>query len=70
MYPSFWQILVVLVILLVLFGHKRVRGIGKSLGESLKDFKKAMESEDQTEESSVASQKQDDPPSSKNQTSV
>ena len=45
MYPSFWQIVIVLAILLLLFGHKRVREFGKSLGEGLRDFKKGLEGE-------------------------
>ena len=43
MYPSIWQILIVLLILLLLFGHKKVREFGKSLGEALRDFKKGLE---------------------------
>ena len=43
MYPSVWQILLVLLIILLLFGHKRVRDLGKSLGEALRDFRKGME---------------------------
>ena len=43
MYPSIWQILLVLLIILLLFGHKRVRDLGKSLGEALRDFRKGME---------------------------
>ncbi len=45
MYPSLWQILIVLLILLLLFGHKRIRELGKSLGEALRDFKKGLEGE-------------------------
>ena len=43
MYPSLWQILIILLILLLLFGHKRIREFGKSLGEGLRDFKKGLE---------------------------
>ena len=43
MYPSIPQILIILVILLLLFGHKRIREFGKSLGEALRDFKKGLE---------------------------
>ena len=42
MYPSIWQILIVLLILLLLFGHKRIREFGKSLGEALRDFRKGL----------------------------
>ena len=47
MYPSLWQIIIVLVILLLLFGHKKIREFGKSLGEGLRDFKKGLDGETQ-----------------------
>ena len=39
---SIWQLLIILAIVLVLFGAKRVRGIGSDLGGALKGFKQAM----------------------------
>lgn len=36
------QLLVIAVIVVVLFGTKKLRGIGSDLGESIKGFKKAM----------------------------
>ncbi len=40
--PSIWQLLIVLAIVLLLFGAKRLRNIGGDLGESIKSFRKAM----------------------------
>ena len=37
-----WQLLIILAIVLVLFGAKRLRGVGSDLGSSLKGFKQAM----------------------------
>jgi sec-independent protein translocase protein TatA len=37
-----WQILVVAVILVLLFGATRIAGIGKGLGEGIRNFRKAM----------------------------
>ena len=42
MAPSFWQIVIVLVIVLVIFGPKRIPGIGKSLGEAIRNFRKGL----------------------------
>ena len=42
MSPSIWQILIVLVIILLLFGPKRIPGVGKSLGEAIRGFKKGL----------------------------
>jgi len=36
------EIGVVLIIVLILFGPKRLPGLGKSLGESIKGFKKGL----------------------------
>jgi sec-independent protein translocase protein TatA len=37
-----WQLLIILVIVLLLFGTKRLKNIGSDLGGALKGFKKAM----------------------------
>ena len=48
---SFWQILIILVVILVLFGGKKIRTMGSDLGEGLKGFKKAIKDEDSDKES-------------------
>ncbi len=42
MSPSIWQLLIVLAIVLVLFGAKRLRHLGTDLGGAIKGFKSAM----------------------------
>ncbi|MCY1263165.1 Sec-independent protein translocase protein TatA [compost metagenome] len=39
--------LVLLVVVLVVFGGKRLRGLGADLGESIKGFRRSLESESQ-----------------------
>lgn len=39
---SIWQLLIILVIVLLLFGTKRLRGLGTDLGGAIKGFKKAL----------------------------
>lgn len=39
---SIWQLLIVLVIVLLLFGTKRIRNIGGDLGSAIKNFKKSV----------------------------
>jgi len=39
---SIWQLLIVLVIVLLLFGAKKLRGAGSDLGSAVKGFKDAM----------------------------
>ncbi len=47
---SIWQLLIILVIVLVLFGTKRLRNIGSDLGGAVKGFKKAMSDEESKKE--------------------
>lgn len=44
---SIWQLLIVLVIIILIFGTKKFRNIGGDLGNAVKGFKKAM-SDDET----------------------
>ena len=55
---SFWQILIVLVVILVLFGGKKIRTMGSDLGEGLKGFKKAIKDEDLNKDSESKSDDQ------------
>jgi len=48
---SIWQLLIVLVIVLLLFGTKRLRNLGGDLGNAIKGFKKAMNEDEKKEES-------------------
>ncbi|MDH5300585.1 MAG: Sec-independent protein translocase subunit TatA [Gammaproteobacteria bacterium] len=41
---SIWQLLIILVIVLVLFGAKRLRNVGGDLGQAVKGFRDAMKS--------------------------
>jgi len=43
---SIWQLVIVLVIVLLLFGTKKLRNLGGDLGGAIKGFKKAMGDED------------------------
>lgn len=50
---SVWQLLIVLLIVLLLFGAKRLRNVGSDLGNAVKGFKSAMK-EGQAEADSSA----------------
>ncbi|KAF0192400.1 MAG: sec-independent protein translocase protein TatA [Gammaproteobacteria bacterium] len=39
---SIWQLLIILVIVLLLFGAKKLRGLGGDLGDAVKGFRDAM----------------------------
>lgn len=46
MMPSVWQILIVLLIVLLVFGTKKLRNVGSDLGSAIRGFRKGM-SEDE-----------------------
>ncbi|QIL85527.1 twin-arginine translocase subunit TatA [Vibrio sp. HDW18] len=56
---SIWQLLIIAVIVVLLFGTKKLRGIGGDLGSAVKGFKKAM-SEDETNPTTANQQKDAD----------
>ncbi|GAA0700960.1 hypothetical protein GCM10009104_32570 [Marinobacterium maritimum] len=54
---SIWQLLIVLVIIILLFGTKKLRNIGGDLGGALKSFKKAVNEDDKEQNDSADEQK-------------
>ena len=47
---SIWQLLIILVIVLLLFGTKRLKSIGSDLGNAVKGFRSAMSESEKEEE--------------------
>ncbi|CAN5248731.1 hypothetical protein BH24PSE2_BH24PSE2_23130 [soil metagenome] len=43
---SVWQLLIILLIVVLIFGTKRLRGMGSDLGGALKSFRSAMRDTD------------------------
>lgn len=43
---SIWQLLIILVIVVLLFGTKKLRNIGTDLGGAIKTFKKSMKEDE------------------------
>lgn len=43
---SFWHLIIVLVIVLLLFGPNRLPTLGKSVGEAIRGFKKGLEGDE------------------------
>ena len=39
---SIWQLLIILIIVIMLFGTKRLRGLGSDLGEAIKGFRSSV----------------------------
>ncbi len=62
-----WQLLIVAVIIVLLFGTKKLRNLGSDLGSSVKGFKKAMNPEDE-EKKSLDNKDQESEKSAENET--
>lgn len=56
---SIWQLLIIVAIVVLLFGTKKLRTLGSDLGASVKGFKKAM-SDDETTANKEEAQKEKD----------
>ena len=50
---SMWQLLIVLLIVVLIFGTKRLKSIGGDLGGALKSFRKAMDADDKDDDGST-----------------
>lgn len=46
MAPSIWQLLIVLIIVLLLFGTKRLRSLGGDLGSAIRGFKDGLKEDE------------------------
>jgi sec-independent protein translocase protein TatA len=47
---SIWQLLIVLAIVIMLFGTKRLRSLGSDLGSAVKGFRKSMSDDGEAEQ--------------------
>ncbi|MBI5612650.1 MAG: Sec-independent protein translocase subunit TatA [Gammaproteobacteria bacterium] len=53
---SIWHWLIVLAIILIIFGAKKLRNVGSDLGGAIKDFKKSMKEDDDKAKQEAAGQ--------------
>jgi sec-independent protein translocase protein TatA len=51
---SLWQLLIVLLIVLLIFGTKRLKSVGGDLGGALKSFRKAMDNDNDNDAATAA----------------
>lgn len=50
---NIWSLLIILVIVALIFGTKRLRGIGGDLGGAIKGFKKALGDDSKDNEEAI-----------------
>ena len=51
---SIWQLLIVLVIIMLIFGTKKLRNIGSDLGGAVKGFKDSMKDGEKDQQKRIA----------------
>lgn len=52
---SIWQLLIILVIIVLLFGTKRLRNIGQDLGSAIRGFRSSIKEPEETNDNQDAS---------------
>lgn len=57
---SVWQLIILLVIVVLVFGTKRLRNMGGDLGAAIKGFRKGMEDEKSDKDDSDSPEKLED----------
>ncbi len=69
---SIWQLLIILIIVLLLFGTKRLKNIGSDLGSAIKSFRSSManaDKDDKVDDEQPTSGQAANPPISTSKTS-
>ena len=56
---SIWQLLIILVIVVLLFGTKRLNTLGSDLGSAIKGFRKSMQDDDKSSDNDKLTGQQD-----------
>ena len=49
-----WQLLIILLIVVLIFGTKKLRNMGSDVGGAVKNFKKSMKDEDMENDDSTS----------------
>jgi sec-independent protein translocase protein TatA len=72
-FDSIWHWLILLVVVLLIFGTKKIRNLGPDLGAAIRDFKKSVSGDDEAKQKEeearrAAEQLRADPPPSSSTT--
>ncbi len=52
--PGGWELFAIILVIVLLFGGKKIPELAKGLGKGIKDFKKAVNEDDETDVKEVA----------------
>lgn len=59
-FDSVWHWLILLVIVLLVFGTKKIRNLGPDLGAAIRDFKKGLSGDDDAKQTDDVKQKEEE----------
>jgi sec-independent protein translocase protein TatA len=63
--PSMPELLIILAIVVLLFGAKKIPDLAKGVGKGIKDFKQAVKEDDESEKKEIASKEDEKAPEEK-----
>ena len=52
--PGGWELVLIVVVIVLLFGGKKIPELAKGLGKGIKDFKSAMNEDDDKKDNTIA----------------
>ncbi len=55
-----WEILLIIILALVLFGGNKLAGVGKALGKSIREFKDEVKPKDDKADKNASEEKDDE----------
>lgn len=67
MFPGGWELVVILVVALLLFGGSRLAGLGKGVGRSIREFKEEVKTDQPAQVEQPEPPAQTPPPAAPNQ---
>jgi len=59
---GFWELVLILLIVLLVFGAAKLPEIGRALGKAIREFRKAAEGSPEERRATEDSEKKDEPP--------
>lgn len=59
--PGIWELVMILVIVLVIFGPGKLSNVGKSLGDAISEFKDSVKSKDDKKDATTAPKTEEHP---------
>lgn len=57
--PGFWELLLILIIILLIFGAGKLPELGRGIGKGIRNFKRALKGEDEIDVTPVEKKEKD-----------